>query len=192
MVSAIPPSCDVSAQTLEANTPIKIVLACENNAGLRAAEKIYRAIAGRLAGRFEFDECWLHFSAFVEPVSLERAVNFAAEAEIVFCCPNNGYLLPGPVQNWFRLWLARRAHTDGALAVLLPVKAGESCCPSLVEKDLRATARANGLAFFAHQYGIDAAFDSPAPALELFCGASQRAIFANEGFAGPDHFGTAQ
>lgn len=180
MESVIEPPCDGSVRMPEVDAPVKVVLAYDDNAGSQAAEKIFRAIAGRLAGRFEFDECWLHFSAFVEPASLERAVNFAAEAEIVFCCPNNGYLLPGPVQNWFRLWLARRAHTDGALAVLLPVTAGESRCQSLVEKDLRATARANGLAFFTHEYIVEHSFDPPMDALEPFCGVGKRAVSVKE------------
>lgn len=152
MESAIQLQCDGLEQQPESDAPVKVVLAYDNNAGFQAADKIYRAIAGRLTGRFEFRERWLPFSAFAEPDSLECAVNAAAEAEMVFCCPANPYLLPGLVQDWIRFWLMRRSQPDGALVLLLPTMAGSDSCQTLMERDLRATARAAGLAFFVSKY----------------------------------------
>jgi hypothetical protein len=152
MESAIQPQCDDSAQMPESDAPVKVVLAYENSTGFQAAEKIYRAVAGRLTGRFEFRECWLRFSAFAEPASLERAVNVAAEAEMVFCCPSNPYLMPGLAQDWIRLWLKQRSQPDGALVLLLPAMAENASCQTLMVRDLRATARAADLAFFVSEY----------------------------------------
>lgn len=132
--------------------PIQVVLAYDGHVAFQAARKIYRAVVRRLDGRFEFRECWLPFSAFAEPQSLERAVNVAAEAEMVFCCPSNPYLLPGLVQDWIRLWLKRRSQPDGALVLLLPTMAENVSRQTLMERDLRATARAADLAFFVSEY----------------------------------------
>lgn len=143
------------------DAPVQVVLAYEGHGAFQAATEIYRAVAGRLTGQFEFRECWLPFSAFAEPLSLERSVNAAAEADLVFCCPNNAYFLPGAVQNWIRLSLARHRQPDGALAVLLPVTAGKSPYQTPVERDLRATAQATGLAFFCREYLAEPPRDLP-------------------------------
>lgn len=155
MESTIPPSCDALEQTTEMIAPVKIVLACENNAGFQAARKIYRAIVRRLTGRFEFRERWLSFDALAEPASLERAADAAAEAEMVFCCPGNPYLLAARVQDWIRLWLARRTQPDGALVLLLPTMTESVSRQTLMERDLRETARVAGLDFFAAEYTVE-------------------------------------
>lgn len=149
-------------------SPIKVVLAYDGEAAFHAAKRVYHGIMGRLAGQFGFRECWLPFSGFAEPAFVVRAVIAAREADIVFCCPNNAYLLPGNVQDWIRLWLARRRLPSGALAVLLPLTMEKSPYQTPVERDLRATARANGLAFFAHEYIQDGSLDSRPHAPEIF------------------------
>ena len=129
-----------------------MLFAYENDAAFQAAGKIYRAVVARVTGRFEFRECWLRFSALAEPASLEPAVKAVAEAEMVFCCPANPYLLPRPVQDWIQHWLKRRRQPDAALVLLLPATAGNTSRQTLMERDLRATARAADLAFFVSEY----------------------------------------
>lgn len=140
---------------------VKVVFAYEGDAAFRAAMGIYRGVAGRLMAQFEFRDFWWRFGALSKPALFERAVGIAAAADLVFCCPANPHVLPRLVQDWIRQWLTRRTQPDGALVFLSPVIAGNPPSPTLLERDLRETARACGFAFFAANYLAD---HSPHPA----------------------------
>lgn len=146
---------------LKEPAPVKVALAYEDDAAFRAAMRIYRGVAGALTAQFEFRDFWWRFGALAKPGLFERAVGIAAEADMVFCCPSNPHVLPGLVQDWIRQWLTRRTQPDGALVLLLPVIAGNPTTPTLLERDLRETARTVGLTFFATNYLAD---HSPHPA----------------------------
>lgn len=132
--------------------PVKVVLAYDDDTALHAAMGVYRGVVRRLTADFEFRDSWLSFSSFAEPTLLEQAVHVASVADIIFCCPSNRYVLPRPVQEWIRLWLVQRTQSDGALVVLLPAIEGKPAYQTTVEADLRETAHANSLAFFASEY----------------------------------------
>jgi hypothetical protein len=135
--------------------PVKVVFAYDDDAAFHAAMEIYRGVTGRLTAQFEFRDFWWRFDALAKPALFERAVGIAAEADLVFCCPGNPQVLPRLVQDWIRQWLTRRTQPDGALVLLSPVIAGNPPSPTLLERDLRETARAGGLAFFATNYLAD-------------------------------------
>ena len=144
--------------------PVKLAFAYDDDAAFRAAMEIYRGVAGRLTAQFEFRDFWWRFGALARPGLFERAVGIAAEADIVFCCPSNPHVLPRLVQDWIRQWLTRRTQPDGALVLLSPVIAENASGPTLLERDLRETARVGGLAFFATNY---LAYHSQTPASSL-------------------------
>lgn len=135
--------------------PVKVALAYEDDAAFRAAMRIYRGVAGALKAQFEFRDFWWRFGALAKPGLFERAVGIAAEADVVFCCPSNPHVLPGLVQDWIRQCLTRRTQPDGALVLLSPVIAENPPSPTLMERDLRETARTVGLTFFATNYLAD-------------------------------------
>ena len=136
-------------------SPLKVVFAYEDDAALCAAMEIYRGVAGRLTDQYEFQiDCW-RFDDLVEPASFDRAVVLAAGADMVFCCPGNPHVLPRLALDWIQQWLIRRTQTDGVLALLSPISAGTSIYPTLLERDLRETARACGLDFLATHYLTD-------------------------------------
>lgn len=137
------------------HAPVKVAFAYEDDPAFRAAMETYHGVAGRLPAQFEFTDFWWRFDALAKPALFERAVGIAAEADLVSCCPGNPHVLPRLIQDWIRQWLTRRAQLDGALVVLLPIIAGNSPSPTLLERDLRETARAAGLAFFARNYLAD-------------------------------------
>jgi hypothetical protein len=148
-------------EPFRSNLPIKMVLAYDGEAAFHAAKDIYRAVIRKLTAQFEFRDSWWRFDAFAEPASLDRAVDLAADADLVFCCPNNPYALPRLAQDWIRLWLSRRIDPDGAFVLLLPVMAGNSSRQTLLEKDLRETARVSGLTFFAAKYMLSPQLSAP-------------------------------
>ncbi len=138
------------------NLPIRVVLAHEDVATYRAATGIYRGVVQRLAPDFKFRASWLRFDTLAEPASLESAIDLAAEADLVFICLSNPHRLPRPVLDWLGQWLTRRNQSDGALEMILPAMTGNSFPhQTLLEKDLRETARVNGLSFFSTKYAPD-------------------------------------
>jgi len=145
-------------------SPIKVVFAYEDDAAFHAAMIIYRGVAGRLTAQFEFRDFWWRFGTLAKPAVFERAVGMATDADLIFCCPGNHQVLPRLVQDWIRQWITRRTQPDGALALLLPVIAGNCPSPTLLERDLRETARAGGLAFFTTNYLVNHSLHpSPSP-----------------------------
>lgn len=135
--------------------PVNVVFAYEEDFAFHAAMKIFRGVAGRLAAQFEFHDFSWRFGALTKPAVFERAAGIAAGADVVFCCPSNPHVLPRLVQDWIRQWLTRRTLPDGALALLLPATARKFASPTLLERDLRETARAGGLAFFVTSYLVN-------------------------------------
>lgn len=144
--------------------PVTVALAYDNDAAFRAARQVYLGVVRSLAGEFEFRDFWWRFDALVERGLFERAVGIAAEADIVFCCPSNPHVLPRAVQNWICRWLTRRAQPDGALVILLPSVAGTAPSPTLLERDLRETARVNGITFFTNYYSCGNSVHPPSSA----------------------------
>ena len=141
--------------------PVRMVSAFDGNAAFQAAKQICRAVTQNLNDQFDFHEEWFQFSAFTERAGVERAAKAAADADIVFCCPNNPHALPGPLQDWLRLWLARRNQADAALVLLLPSSPEPAPEPEVLGKDFRETARANGITFFVTEYAAE-----PRPVME--------------------------
>lgn len=137
------------------HAPVKVAFAYEDDPAFRAAMETYRGVAGQLTAQFEFRDFWWRFDALAKPPLFERAVSIAAEADLVFCCPGNPHVLPRLVQDWIRQWLTRRTQPDGALVVLLPISGSNPSLPTLLERDLRETANAGGLAFFARNYQVE-------------------------------------
>lgn len=130
-----------------------MIFACDGNAAFGAARDIYRAIVRTLDADFVFRDSWFGFDDLAAPAAFEQTVVSAAAADLIFCCPSNPYSLPHSVLDWMGQWLARRQQPDGVLAMLLPVVAGHSFShQTLLEKDLRETARVNGLTFFSTKY----------------------------------------
>lgn len=140
--------------------PVRMILAYDGNAAFQAAKQICRAVTQHLSDQFDFHEEWFEFSGFTEPAVVKRAAKAATEADIVFCCPSNSHSLPGPLQEWLRVWLMRRSHADAALILLLPLRDGLSFQTAL-EKDLRETTRVNGITFFVTEYAAE-----PRPVME--------------------------
>ena len=141
-----------------------------------------------LTVEFEFRDFWWRFDALTER-SFARAVGIAAEADVVFCCPSNPHMLPRPVQDWFCHWLTRRTQPDGALVILLPL-GGTTPSQTLVERDLRETARVSGLACFVNYYLSGHAPHHPARTFELSKMLARTGCRArNPAGAGVNHWG---
>jgi hypothetical protein len=149
------------------HAPVKVAFAYEDDPAFHAAMETYRRVAGQLAAQFEFRDFWWRFDALAKPALFERAVGIAAEADLVFCCPGNPHVLPRLVQDWIRQWLTRRTQPEGALVVLLPFVAGTTPSQTLVERDLRETARVCGLACFVNYYLSAHAPHQPTRTFEL-------------------------
>lgn len=137
------------------HAPITVALAYDGDAAFRAARELYLGVIRLLPDEFGFRDFWWRFDMLAQRALFERAVGIAAEADLVFCCPSNPQVLPHTVQNWIWHWLRRRKRSDGALVILFPVAAGAPLSQTRLERDLRETARASGLAFFATNYWAD-------------------------------------
>lgn len=186
----VPPKPELPEQQ-PPDMPVKVVLAYDDDIALHAAMGVYRGVVGRLTAEFEFRDFWWRFDALAKPALFELAVGVAAEADLVFCCPGNPQMLPRLVQDWIRQWLTRRTQPDGALVLLLPVSAGNPPSPTLLERDLRETARAGGVAFFATNYLADHSqppASSPAQPPNVF-GEDLDVVRAVEHGAGVQHWG---
>lgn len=134
------------------DSPITVALTYADDAAFRVAKEVYLGVVRSLTVEFQFRDFWWRFDALTERNLFARAVGIAAEADIVFCCPSNPHVLPRPVQDWLCHWLTRRTQPDGALVILLPFTAGTTPSQTLVERDLRETARVSGLACFVNYY----------------------------------------
>jgi hypothetical protein len=171
--------------------PVTVALAYDGDAAFRAAREVYLGVARSLAGEFEFRDFWWRFDALVEQTLFERAVGIAAEADIVFCCPGNPHVLPRAVQDWICRWLTRRTQPDGALVILLPIVTGTSPSPTLLERDLRETARASGLAYFTNYYTPEHSLhpSASAPAPQAVFGEDLDVVRVVQHGAGVNHWG---
>ena len=100
-------------------------------------------------------------------------------------------MLPRPVQDWLCHWLTRRTQPDGALVILLPLVAGTTPSQTLVERDLRETARVSGLACFVNYYLSGHAPHHPARTFELskYVGEDLDAVRVIQQGAGVNHWG---
>ncbi|MFO1511968.1 MAG: hypothetical protein U1F83_03495 [Verrucomicrobiota bacterium] len=134
------------------HSPLTVALAYDDDAAFCAAKDVYLGVVRSLTVEFEFRDFWWRFDALMERNLFARAVGIAAEADIVFCCPSNPHVLPRTVQDWFCHWLTRRTQPDGALVLLLPLIARTIPSQTLVERDLRETARVSGLSCFVNYY----------------------------------------
>jgi hypothetical protein len=173
------------------DSAITVALAYDGDDAFRAAKEVYLDVMRRLTDQFEFRELWWRFDMLAERGLFERTVGLAAEADIVFCCPSNPHVLPRPVQDWLCHWLTRRTQPDGALVILLPLVAGTTPSQTLVERDLRETARVSGLACFVNYYLSGHAPQPPASAFELpkCVGEDLDAVRVVQRGAGVDHWG---
>ena len=163
----MPPKLITETCTTQDRPPLTVALAYEGDAALRAAKDLYLGVVRPLTDHFTFRDFWCRFDMLAEQKLFACAVGIAAEADIVFCCPRNPHVLPRAVQDWLCHWLTRRTQPDGALVVLLPFVAGTTPSPTLVERDLRETARVSGLTFFVNYYLSPHAPHSLTNALEL-------------------------
>jgi hypothetical protein len=173
------------------HAPVKVAFAYEDDPAFRAAMETYRGVAGQLIAQFEFRDFWWRFDALAKPALFERAVGIAAEADLVFCCPGNPHVLPRLVLDWLRHWLTRRTQPDGALVILLPFVAGTTPSQTLVERDLRETARVSGLACFVNYYLSGHAPHQPTRTFGLskYVGEDLDAVRVVQQGAGVNHWG---
>lgn len=173
------------------DSPITVALAYDGDDAFRAAKEVYLDVMRRLTDQFELRDFWWRFDALSERNLFARAVGIAAEADIVFCCPRNPHMLPRVVLNWMCGWLTRRTQPDGALVILLPFAAGVTPSQTLVERDLRETARISGLACFVNYYLSGHALHPPTRTFGLskYVGEDLNAVHVVQYGAGVDHWG---
>ena len=173
------------------HSPLSVALTFDGEAAFRATKEVYLGIVRSLTGEFEFRAFWWRFDALANQNLFTRAVGIAAEADIVFCCPRNPHVLPRPVQEWLCHWLTRRTQTDGALVILLPFALGTTPSQTLIERDLRETARVNGLSCFVNYYLSGQAQHVSPNAVELprYCGGDLDAVRVVQHDAGVDYWG---
>lgn len=173
------------------DSPITVALAYDGDDAFRAAKELYLDVMRRLTDQFEFRDFWWRFDMLAERGLFERTVGLAAEADIIFCCPSNPHVLPRPVQDWLCRWLTRRTQPDGALVILLPFAAGVTPSQTLVERDLRETARVSGLACFVNYYWSGLAPHPRTRTFELsnYVGEDVNAVRVAQHGAGVDHWG---
>lgn len=173
------------------DSPITVALAYDGDDAFRAAKEVYLDVMRRLTDQFEFRDFWWRFDMLAERGLFERTVGLAAEADIVFCCPSNPHVLPRPVQDWLCHWLTRRTQPEGALVILLPFVAGTTPSQTLVERDLRETARVSGLACFVNYYLSGRAPHPPTRTFELskYVGEDLDAVRVIQQGAGVNHWG---
>jgi hypothetical protein len=181
----------IAATCKPEDSPLTVALAFDGDAAFRAAKEVYLGILRSLADEFEFRDFWWRFDVLANQNLFARAVGVAAEADIVFCCPSNPHVLPRPVQDWLCHWLTRRTQPDGALVILLPFASGTTPSQTLVERDLRETARVSSLSCFVHYYLSDQAQHVSPNVVELprYYGEDLDAVRAVQHGAGLDHWG---
>lgn len=181
----------IAATCKPKDSPLTVALAFDGEAAFRATKEVYLGIIRSLADEFEFRDFWWRFDVLANQNLFARAVGVAAEADIVFCCPSNPHVLPRPAQDWLCHWLTRRTQPDGALVILLPFVAGTTPSQTLVERDLRETARVSGLACFVNYYLSGHAPHQPTSTFEMskYVGEDLDAVRLVQYGAGVGHWG---
>lgn len=132
---------------LDITCNLNVVIAFEDVAAGKHAQRFYEYLTQRLGADFEFTRYQWNFSLLKDPNVREVAARDAVTADIVIIATHGDADLPEHFRSWIKMWVGRNANPM-ALVALFDRRVECDITRMLVRSYLNDVARIGGMEFF--------------------------------------------